>query len=57
VPVYRRVPALGTREDFVRCLAALVGRALERPGWCSEAGERLCPDRFARCPQSGVAKN
>lgn len=57
VPAYRRVPALGTREDFVRCLAALVGRALERPGWCSEAGERLCPDRFARCPQSGVAKN
>jgi ferrochelatase len=54
VPVYRRVPALGTREAFLRCLAELVGRALERPGWCSEAGGRLCPDRFARCPHGGA---
>lgn len=40
---YIRVPALGTHEAFIRCLAGLVERAGE--------GGRLCPAAFARCPR------
>ena len=56
VPDYIRVPAVGTRPEFISELADLVERALRslRPVTCGEG--RLCPKNLARCGFSnGVA--
>ena len=53
VPLYSRVPALGTSPDFIAALAALVRRARGGPELVSEAGGRLCPARHGGCPQAG----
>ena len=52
VPLYVRVPALGTHPRFIAALAEVVVRALARgPGApCPAGGERLCPAGFAGCP-------
>ena len=51
VPVYVRVPALGTGATFIDALAAVVRRLVQGgPGTCSAEGGRICPRRFARCP-------
>lgn len=50
VPVYERVPAVGTHPDFIASLADLVGRAVRDDGpLISEAGERICPAACGRC--------
>lgn len=50
VPVYERVPAVGTHPDFVASLADLVGRAVRDDGpLISEAGGRICPAACGRC--------
>jgi ferrochelatase len=52
VPVYVRVPAVGTHPDFIAALAALVEGAGN--GVCSNTGERLCPAMFGRCAMTGA---
>ncbi|MCZ6606700.1 MAG: ferrochelatase [Alphaproteobacteria bacterium] len=51
VPAYVRVPAVGTADEFVGGLAAVVEAAREqKTGLCSGTGGRLCPAQFGRCP-------
>jgi ferrochelatase len=47
VPLYVRVPTVGTAPDFIAGLARLVRSA--RPGICPAGGERLCPAAYRRC--------
>lgn len=54
VPRYERMPALGVSAGFVSALAALVRAALAGGDLTSEAGGRVCPARFTRCPQSAA---
>lgn len=50
VPVYERVPAVGTHGAFIEALADLVGRALDKgPGLISGDGGRICPASCGRC--------
>ncbi len=53
VPTYIRVPALGTDDEFISCLADLVRRAREHKSEtrCHE-DERICPAGFSRCAQT-----
>lgn len=53
VPAYIRVPALGTDDEFINCLADLVRRAREHKGETHghEAG-RICPAGFSRCART-----
>jgi ferrochelatase len=53
VPLYLRVPALGTSPDFIAALAALVRRARGGRSLISEAGGRLCPAGYGGCPLAG----
>lgn len=52
VPLYYRMPALGTDERFIEALSKITLRRLGS-GNCgsasSEAGERICPAGFASC--------
>jgi protoporphyrin/coproporphyrin ferrochelatase len=52
VPIYVRVPTVGSAPEFIAGLARLVRAAQGREGpWpCSGAMRRLCPERFAPCP-------
>jgi ferrochelatase len=50
VPVYERVPALGTHPRFIKGLADTVRRTVGRTGTCSQAGGRTCPAAFSGCP-------
>ena len=51
VPLYIRVPALGSDAGFIEALADIVRAALARkPGLASQAGARGCPAGFAGCP-------
>ncbi len=49
---YTRVATVDAGAAFVEGLAALVRRALDggRP-LCSQAGGRMCPAEWGRCPQ------
>lgn len=48
---YTRVPALGTREDFITALARLTLDALQgRVGLKPPNGKVICPAEFGRCP-------
>lgn len=50
VPVYARVPAVGTQKDFIVTLGDLVRRAVAHQGsLISDAGERICPAACGRC--------
>ena len=61
VPAYRRAPALGTHEAFIRALAGLVRGALEAmdasggAGLGPGAGEGLCPADHGACPLAARA--
>jgi len=52
VPAYVRAPAVADRPDFINGLADVVATALTRSTDqpISEAGRRLCPSGFGRCP-------
>ena len=50
VPVYERVPTVGTHPKFIGGLARLVRDALKRPtAMAPDGGTRLCPAEFGRC--------
>ena len=57
VPVYIRVPSLGTAAPFIQGLAGLVRRAAGGPPGqgssvlCSQEGGRICPHGLTGCPQ------
>ncbi len=54
VPVYRRVPAVGSHPAFVGAMADLVRRSLIAGcDPCSEKGGRICPGSVRRCAQAG----
>ena len=55
---YARVPTLGSREDFITCLAGLVTeQILDRPAQdrivTGMADKGLCPSTFPACPRCG----
>ncbi len=51
LPAYLRAPAVSVAEPFIDDLAALVRRALERPGGVeTDGGGRVCPAQHGRCP-------
>jgi ferrochelatase len=54
VPAYVRVPPLSARPEFIEALAALVRRHLTPPAGVDDLSgpdfDRLCPERFGRCP-------
>jgi len=53
VPVYVRVPTVSTMPDFIAGLASLVRAALGAPGGVEPGcGQRVCPERLARCALS-----
>jgi ferrochelatase len=54
VPRYVRLPALGSQGDYIKALADLVRRALERDGVTAGTGGRLCPAALGRCPHKGA---
>ncbi len=54
VPAYVRVPTVGTAPAFIGGLAGLVRAALaDGEGPRSQAGGRLCPEAWGRCPKKG----
>jgi len=56
VPVYVRVPALGTHPLFIKALAELANRALiSGCNPCSEIGGRICPEDRSRCAHGALA--
>ena len=56
VPEYVRVPAIGTTEEFIHGLARVVEAARMRGvKLCSADGERICPGKFRKCPNTGSA--
>jgi ferrochelatase len=57
VPAYLRVDTVGIGANFIAGLAELVRRALAGDRrLCSQAGERLCPDRWRNCPHGPSAE-
>ena len=53
---YLRAPTVSVMPDFIAGLAAVVARALQRPGGTeADSGARLCPARWTRCPADGPA--
>ena len=51
---YLRAPTVSVMPDFIAGLAAVVRRALARTGGVeSDAGARICPARWTRCPAAG----
>lgn len=54
VPLYLRVPALGSHADFIEGLANLVrGASMSGYNPCSERGGRLCGADWVACGQAG----
>ena len=50
VPIYERVPAVGTHPDFIGALGALVRKAMhETEPRISAASGRICPSSCGRC--------
>ncbi len=55
-PHYLRAPTVSVAPAFIAGLAAVVARALGRPGGVeSHGGARICPARWGRCPADGPA--
>jgi ferrochelatase len=55
VPVYVRVPTVGTEAAYIAGLARSVEAAMARPpGVAPAPGGALCPPRFAACPCAGT---
>ncbi len=51
LPCYLRAPAVTVAGAFIDGLAALVRRALDRPGGVeTDGGGRICPAEHGRCP-------
>ena len=48
---YRRVPALGTEENFIKGLAELVLKQETRGSFVSST---MCPNKYAKCPCLGL---
>ena len=44
---YKRVPALGVEESFIKCLAELVLKQETRGNFVSSV---MCPDKYIKCP-------
>lgn len=55
VPTYLRVPAIGTRSDFIAGLARLTNEALAASGARPGGGVRSCPTNCRRCALEEVA--
>ncbi len=55
VPVYLRVPAVGTQADFITGLARLVNEALETIGVRPGGGGRSCPASCRQCALEEIA--
>lgn len=56
VPIYHRVPAVGTHGSFIAGLADLVDRSLKAGcNPCSEKGGRICPQAAGCCARSGAS--
>ncbi len=56
VPIYKRVPAVGTHPAFIDGLGNLVREAVHMDGKrMSEKHERLCPGQWGQCPWAGAA--
>jgi len=47
---YKRVPALGNDENFIKCLAELVLQPLKKGDFISSI---ICPNKFVKCPCLG----
>ena len=54
VPDYLRVPAVGVHPLFIAALADMVSGA--QTGMASNAGTRLCPDKFGKCACWGATE-
>ncbi|MFO1113213.1 MAG: ferrochelatase [Rhodospirillales bacterium] len=50
VPLYLRVPTVGTAHEFISGLADVVEEVLPRDGVVCLEGARRCPASFGRCP-------
>ena len=56
MPVYLRVPTSGVAPEFIAGLARLVEEAERARLPCiSQAGGRLCPRQFDKCPLKETA--
>ena len=44
---YKRVPALGIEENFIKALAKLILKPEERGSFVSSL---VCPNKFTKCP-------
>jgi ferrochelatase len=49
VPLFYRVPTVGTESAFIDGLAAMVRGAAGKSNLCPADGKRLCPSYFRRC--------
>ena len=49
---YKRVPALGSEENFIKGLANLVLQPQTRDNFISSI---ICPNKFAKCPCLGAS--
>ena len=57
LPVYLRAPAVSVAPLFIDDLAALVRRALDRPGGVeADGGGRVCPAEHGRCPAQAAIR-
>jgi len=57
VPIYERVPTVGTHPDFIAGLGRLVRAALDRQDVIApDGGVRLCPGSAVRCALSLAAR-
>ncbi len=55
VPAYYRVPALGTKPEYIAAMADMARAAVGRPGLGSDTGARLCPASWGKCPMKRAA--
>jgi protoporphyrin/coproporphyrin ferrochelatase len=51
---YKRVPALGIEENFIKGLAELVLKKETRDSFISSV---MCPSKYAKCPRLNLKKN
>ena len=52
---YLRAPTVSVQHDFIAGLAAIVARALQRPGGVeTDGGGRICPAKWGRCPATAT---
>jgi len=56
VPLYERVPTVGTHPRFIAGLARLVRHALSQPAMMvPDSGTRMCPPSATRCALESLA--